>query len=335
MEHPFFLEPLSRRNAMARFAGVAAAAAPGGLFSMSAEAQVQPGLTRVVMPFPSGNSVDVSARVLVAAMGRVSSRQMFVENKPGASGMLGTTEVVRGKPDGSVLLYTTGGLMTNAVLFKKAPYDVMKDLTPITQVSVSPGFMLLVRKDSPYQSLSDFMAAARARPGTISYGSAGIGNTTHLVGELVSRSADIKLLHVPYKGSPDPDVIGGTLDCMFTGTSLALPLMASGRLRALAVTANERVEAAPSVPTFHELGFKDVDVPAYSAVWAPAGMKPDMALSIRNDFVKAAADPSFQRQMQLTASAFVGSTPSEFRHYLELQLATLQRVLSPLGIVLE
>ncbi len=167
---------------------------------------------RIVVPFSAGSGTDITARVVAEAIAKATGRVVIVDNRAGAGGIIGAMEVVRSRPDGNTVLYTTGGHTTNAVLFKNLPFDPVADFTPITRLTRSSGFALLVGEKSPYQSLEQFVAAAKAQPGRLSYGSSGIGNTTHVMGALFCRGVGLDLLHVPFKGTPTVDLMSGTID---------------------------------------------------------------------------------------------------------------------------
>lgn len=301
---------------------------------LPAAAHAESNLTRIIVPVGAGNPFDSSARALAEGMAKVSGKSVIVENKAGAGGRIATTEVARAAPDGATLLFTTAGHATNAGLYKNLPYDPVKDFTPITIVSKSSGFVLLVQADSPYKTVQDLIAAAKARPNQISYGSFGIGNTTHVIGALFARAANLKLLHVPYK-SPVSDFLGGHVNMVFMGASTALPLIKDGRVRALAISSEAPDPNFPGVPTFRELGYEDVDVPAWSGVLAPRGMPPEQAQALYKQFSEAARQPVFQDYLKLSQAQLVLMTPEQFAKALEADVARFRKVLPELGIEAE
>lgn len=321
----------SRRACLRALGGAGLAAALG----RPAQAQDTSQPVRIILPFPPGNALDAMTRILADCLHQTNHRNYIVDNKPGAAAMIGTAEAARAKPDGSVLLLTTSGHNTNAVLYPKLPYDVSRDFTPITQLALSPGFVLLVRPDSPYHKLEDFVKAAKAKPGTISYGSWGTGNTTHLIGEFFNRAAGIALTHIPYKGSPLNDFFGGHIDVTWFSTSLALPLLQDNKARAIAITFPTRVPELPNVPTLNELGYKDVDIPAWSGVFGPAGMQPAMVQSIYTDIVAATRRPEYLANIKMTGSVIVNLPPPQFAALTQGEVVRYQRQLPPLGIKLE
>ena len=318
------------RRALLQALGAVSLAAPSLSFG-----QERPAVTRIVVPFAPGNAVDASARQLAEALRRTTGRNHIVDNKPGAGAIIGTSEVARAKPDGSTLLFTTGGHTTNAVLYGKLPYDSQKDFTPISQVTSSAGFVMLVRADAPYRNFNELMAAARIKPGALSFASFGTGNTTHLVGELFARAANLQLVHVPYKASPVPDLLGGHVDFMFIGTSSALPLIHEGKTRALIVTSASRIPSLPEVPSVSEFGLKGVDIPAWSGLWGPAGMSPALATAIRDEVAKAVIEPAFQESLKTFASTATVTTPQQFSETVASEIAAYKRRLAPLNIKLD
>ncbi len=291
----------------------------------------QTDVTRIIVPIGPGNPFDSSARVFAEALSKVSGRSVVVENKAGAGGRIATTEVAKAKPDGSVLLFTTAGHATNAGLYSNLPYDPVKDFTAISMITRSSGFALLVQANSPLKSIQDLISKAKAEPDSLSYGSFGNGNTTHVIGAMFSRAADVKLVHVPYK-SPVTDFLGGHVNMVFMGASTALPLLRDGRVRALAISSQQRDPDFPGVPTFMELGFKGVDVPAWSAVLAPAGMPADKADALYKQITDAVKLPTFQEYLKVSQAKMVLSSPHEFRKALEAEVDRFRKELPELGI---
>ena len=290
---------------------------------------------RFIVTFAAGGSTDNVARALAAAMQEVTGRQYIVENKPGASGTIATQEVARSKPDGSVLLFTTAGITTNAALFKKLPYDTLKDLTPISKLSEAKGFLLIVPNSSPYKTLDELLTAARQQPGRLSYGSAGIGNTTHLAGALFERAANIKLLHVPYKSSAVTDLMAGQIDMLFWGSNFASQLVQTGKVRALALAGPNRIEDLPDVPTLEEKGIKGMTVPAWSGVFAPAGLPPDDLKRLSADVAKAMGRPVFIEAVKASGGTVASTTQTVFAAEVRAEVERFRRELPALGISME
>lgn len=309
------------------FLGAVAAAA---LTPHLARAQSQQ--LRIVVPFSAGSGTDISARVIAETITKNSGRSVIVDNKGGAGGVLGASEVARASPDGNTVLYTTGGFTTNAVLIKKLPFDPIADFTPITRLSRSSGFALLVAEKSPYKSINEFIATAKAKPGALTFGSSGVGNTTHVMGVLFSLGVGVDLLHIPFKGTPTNDLLAGTVDSAFLSPSVAAQQIRAGQLRGLGISGNTRSSLLPDVPTFAELGLKVQDIPAWSGVWGPAKMPPGVVESLYETFAKAAQTPSLKKFMEENGGEPDSMPPEPFKAYVTNEIERYRRLLPPLNI---
>ncbi len=294
----------------------------------------QPPIGRIVLPVGTGNQTDANARVLAEAMRQVTGQTWIVENRAGGGGTIAAHEVARAKPDGLTLLMTTAGHATAAALYKKLPFDSVNDFTPISLLTQSTGFVLVVRSESPYKTAKEFIDAARAQPGKISFGSFGVGNTTHVVGALFAKGAGVDMLHVPYR-SPVTDFLGGHVDSIFIGESIVQPLLKEGKVRALAISSLKRSTTLPNVPTFEELGVKDADIPAWSGILGPKNIEPATAQALYKALLAASKTPTYQANAQVTMSHVVVSTPDEFKRTLETQVKRFKEQLPPLGIHLD
>ncbi|MDI3382220.1 tripartite tricarboxylate transporter substrate binding protein [Xenophilus aerolatus] len=319
---------MNRRDALA---GVAAAlAAP-----MAPAATDLPEMLRIVMPFPAGGALDGMTRIFADTYPRVTGRPCIVDNKPGAATTIGASEVSRARPDGSVVLWTTGGHLTNGVLMKKLPYHPIDGFTPLTMVYTTYGFALLHRANGPFNSVAELVAAAKKQPGKFSYASAGNGNTTHVVGALFAKQAGIELIHVPYKGTPLTDLISGVVDISFIAPSSVMQYIEAKKIKALAITGTQRADTLPTVPTFAELGMPDIDIPAWIGMLAPPRMPPQVLAALYDGVSKTLADPGFKEKMVAFGNQVSGMPPDRFKAYLEKELARYQRILPPLGIEMD
>jgi tripartite-type tricarboxylate transporter receptor subunit TctC len=315
--------PLTRRGVLA---GVT-------LLAASPAARAEESL-RIVVPFGAGSGTDNTMRVFSEAYRLANGRTVIVDDKPGGGTTIGTLEVSRSKPDGNTLLYTTGGHTTNAVLIRKLPYDSIGGFTPITLMSRSQGFGLMVPGNSHFKTMDEFLAAARAEPGKINYGSSGIGNTTHVVGELFCRSAKVQLTHVPYKSTPINDAIAGTIDSFFVSPSLIMQYLQAGKLRMLGISSAKRMPQLPDVPTFGEYGI-EAGIPGWSGFWGPPKLPAAMVDQLYRSILKAAHEKSFETYSSDNGSEIVGLPPAEFAAYVASEIDRYKKVLPPLGIQID
>jgi tripartite-type tricarboxylate transporter receptor subunit TctC len=289
---------------------------------------------RIVVPFGAGSGTDNTMRVFAEAYRIANGRTVIIDDKPGGGTTIGTLEVSRARPDGNTLLYTTGGHTTNAVLMRKLPYDPIAGFTPITLLTRSQGFGLIVPGTSRFKTMDEFLAAARAEPGKINYGSSGIGNTTHVVGELFCRSAKVQLTHVPYKTTPINDAIAGTIDSFFVSPSLIMQYLQAGKLRMLGISSAKRMKQLPDVPTFGEYGI-EADIPGWSGFWGPPKLPTEMVDALYRNLLKAAHEKSFETFTTDNGGEIVGLPPAEFGAYVASEIERYKKVLLPLGIQID
>jgi tripartite-type tricarboxylate transporter receptor subunit TctC len=267
---------------------------------------------RIFVPYAAGGGVDILARTLGDVVSRQWGQPVVVENRPGAGGVVASQALVASPPDGYTLIVVASGHATNPFLYPKIPYDTFKDFTPISLLASSPN-ILLVRADSPFKTLGDMIAQARAKPGSLSFGHAGTGTSTHLAGELLKNLAHVDLNAIPYKGGAPSinDLLGGQIPMSFNNGPESVGQLQSGTLRALAVTTASRAPFLPDVPSMAEA------VPGYDTeVWwgllGPAGMPPDLIAKLSHDFVAALnTEPVKERLAKLGASP-IGSSPEQF-----------------------
>ena len=264
------------------------------------------------MPYPAGGAVDILARTLGDELSKNWGQPVIIENRPGAGGVVASQALASSPPDGYTLIVVASGHATNPLLYPKIPYDTFKDFTPICLLASSPN-ILLVGADSPFKTLADLLAQARAKPGSLSYGMAGNGTSTHLAGELLKNLAKIDLNAIPYKGGAPAinDLLGGQIPMSFNNGPESVGQLEAGTVRALAVTTAARAPFLPNVPSMAET------VPGYDTeVWwgllGPAGMPPDLVAKLSHDFVAALnTDPVKERLAKLGASP-IGSSPKQF-----------------------
>lgn len=284
---------------------------------------------RVVIPFAPGGPPDVIGRPLLQKLSEAFGQPFLFDNRPGASGTLGTELVAKSPKDGYTLLYTTGSHNTNTLLIRKLPYDARRDFAPISQITLSYGQVMVVHPSLPAKNLKEFLALARAKPGSLHYGSAGVGNITHLHGEMLMAAANLKLAHVPYKGASlaQNDLLGGHIEVMFPSLSQIGPLIQSGRVRAIALGGPVRAPAFPDVPTFAELGYPQVDTPGWQAMWAPAGTPRERVARLNAEIVRIIKSTDVRARITEAGLRPIGSTTEEFTAFIERDFAFFEKAI--------
>jgi tripartite-type tricarboxylate transporter receptor subunit TctC len=264
------------------------------------------------VPYPAGGGVDVLTRTLGDVVAKQWGQSVVVENRPGAGGVIASQAVATAPPDGYTLIMVASGHATNPLLYPKIPYDTFKDFTPISLLASSPN-ILLVRADSPFKTMADLIAAAKAKPGSLSFAHAGTGTSTHLAGELLKALAKIDLNAIPYKGGAPSinDLLGGQIPISFNNGPESVGQLQAGTLRALAVTTADRAPFLPDVPSMSEA------VPGYdTGVWwgllGPAKMPADVLAKLSHDFVAALNTDSVKERLGKLGALPIGSSPQQF-----------------------
>jgi tripartite-type tricarboxylate transporter receptor subunit TctC len=247
------------------------------------------------------------------ALSKEWGQSIVVENRPGAGGVVASQALVTSPPDGYTLIVVASGHATNPFLYPKIPYDTFKDFTPISLLASSPN-ILLVRKDSPFKTLADLLAQARAKPGSLSFGHAGNGTSTHLAGELLKNLAKIEMTAIPYKGGAPAinDLLGGQIPMSFNNGPESVGQIKAGTVRALGVTTATRAAFLPNVPTIAEGGVPGYDTGVWWGVLGPAKMPPDLVKKLSHDFVAALKAQSVRDRLGPLGATPIGSSPEEF-----------------------
>jgi tripartite-type tricarboxylate transporter receptor subunit TctC len=298
---------------MTRWSRIAAVAAVMSAVAGAAQAQPFPAKpVHIFVPYPAGGGVDVLSRTLGDVVSKQWGQSVVVENRPGAGGMIASQALVASPPDGYTLIMVASGHATNAFLYPKLPYDTFKNFTPISLLASSPN-ILLVRADSPFKTLADVIAQAKAKPGSLSFAHAGTGTSTHLAGELLKSLAKIDLNAIPYKGGAPAinDLLGGQIPMSFNNCPESVGQLQAGTVRALAVTTAARAPFLPDVPSMAET------VPGYDTeVWwgllGPGGMPADVVAKLSRDFVAAVNTGAVQERLKKLGSLPIGSSPRQF-----------------------
>lgn len=291
----------------------------------------------IVVPFPPGNSGDVLWRTLGAALSKEWGKPVVVENRPGIGGALGAQQVTRATPDGYTLLHgSSGPIAISPQINKSVTYDPREDFTPIMLVAgVSQA--IVVRADSPFKTIQELIAAAKASPGKFNYGSAGNGSTQHLTGELFKQSAAVDITHVPYKGAAPAytDLLGGQIDMVVDSISTAVPYVQSKQLRVLAVSTAKRDPAVPDAPTLAESGLTGFDVLGWMGLVGPPKMKPEISHAINAALKRAMAQESVRNTMATLGMQAVGESPEAFKTYISTEYDKWGKVIKAAGVKAE
>src|SRR5262245_55687667 len=254
---------------------------------------------QVILAFTPGSAVDIVGRIVSAKLSEMWSQPVVNDNRAGAGGSIGSAAVARAAPDGYTLLVTSNAHTVNPAIFAHLPYDTLKDFTDIVPFTEQPNVMV-VNTDSPYKTLADLVAVAKAKPGTINIGHAGIGSGTHMSTEKFIAAANIKVVEVPFKGTPEvvAAILSRNVDGYWAPISAGLSNIKSGKLRALAVTTAKRSPVLPDVPTINEAGVTGAESALWVAMWGPAGMSPELVNKINADVRKALVDPATKARLQ-------------------------------------
>ena len=289
---------------------------------------------RIIVPQAAGSGVDLQARTLAQKMGELWGHQGVVENRPGANAIIGMEAVARAAPDGYTLVYApVSSLTTNQFIYKKLPYDV-RDFAPITQTVANP-LGVISNPASGIKSLKELVERAKANPGSLNYGSMGIGNMTHLQGVLLSLAADIKMTHVPYRGQTPmvTDILGGQVPFGFTTTAGVTDLVATGKLDLLATFGQERDPQFPNAPTPYELGFKQAVVVGWAGLLAPAGTPKAIVDKLHAGMAKALTMPDVKDSILKQGSRAVASkSPEDFARYIKAESDKFHPVIKAAGL---
>ncbi|MDM0032017.1 tripartite tricarboxylate transporter substrate binding protein [Variovorax sp. J22P271] len=307
-------------------------------FSHPAAAQAFPTKKpiRLIVPFAAGGGTDVISRVLGAGIGAELHQTVIVENKPGAGTLIGSDYVAKSAPDGYTLLMATFAHAVNPSLLTKLPYNQATAFAPLSLVGESPN-VLVVRPEHAVKSVADLVAYAKANPGKLSYGSFGNGTSAHLAGELFKSLAKVDLTHVPYRGSAPAltDLLGGQIDMMFTTTASVAPYIASGKLRALAVTSPQRSSALPNVPTVAESGVPGYVAQSWYGLYAPAGTPRDVVMQLNAAIRKAASSETFRKRIEDEGLVVRASPPEELARYVAAEEARWGKVVRDAHITID
>lgn len=307
---------------IARLARLAAAALATAALSGAAVAQAFPSKPiRLVVPSVAGGILDTVARTIATKMSEEFGQQVIVDNRPGAGGVIGSELVAKAAPDGYTIVKLATSHAINPSVYAKLPYDTLRDFAPVAQ-TVSLTNVLVVHPSVPAANVQELIALARAKPGTLTYGSAGNGQSNHLSGALLGAMAGIDILHVPYKGSAAAltDVVAGNVSMMFVDVLSAMPYVKSGRLRAIASTGLKRSASVPDIPTVAEQGVAGFNGSSWLGLAAPAGTPKEIVAKLSAATARALAAPEVRERFVSQGVEPVGSTPDEYAAFIAAEI---------------
>lgn len=290
----------------------------------------------VVVPFPPGGTADQLARALGHKFTEDWKQSVIVENRPGASGIIGSQYVSKASPDGYTLVLIPMTHVTNASLYKKLPFDPLADFTPISLIAESP-VILVVNKSLPVNSVGELIAYAKANPGKLNCGSAGNGTSQHLGCELFKSMAKVDIRHVSYKGNAAAmtDLIGGQIEVMFDQMATAVPHVQAGKVKALGVSTLKRSAVLPTVPTIDEAGLPGYEMSAWFGLAGPAKMPADVVGKIQSSIVQALVQRDVNAQLSSLGLTLIGGPPNEFKMFLGTELGKWAKVVKESGTHIE
>lgn len=288
---------------------------------------------RMIVPSTTGSGVDMLARIVASGISEGLDQQVLVDNRPGAGTNLGAEIAVKAAPDGYTLLMITPALAINASLYSKLNYDLVRDFAPISLVTTGI-YVIVTHPSLPTKTIKELIALAKAKPGALNYASAGTGTALHVGVELFSSMANVKMLHVPYKGSGPAltDLIGGQVHMMLSNLTAALPHVISRRLRGLAVTGEQRSTALPSLPTVAEAGLPGFVMTTYNGVLAPEATPRTIIERLNAEIVKVIRAPGIRERLASIGVDPVGSTPDEFAAFIRSEIAKWSKVIKAIGL---
>jgi tripartite-type tricarboxylate transporter receptor subunit TctC len=271
----------------------------------------------ITVPFPPGGANDILARLLAPKLSAAVNQPVIIENKGGGGGTIGAALVAKSKPDGYTLLMTAVPFVITQTLYPKLPYDAVKDFTPITLLT-SPPFLLAVNPSLGVRNINELVALAKARPGKLSFGSAGIGSPGHLAGELINKRAGTAMTHVPYKGGGPAvaDVVAGHISFIMATSAEIMPFANQGRLTVLGATSRNRISFLPQIPTLHESGLPNFDITVWYGISAPAGTPATVVALLNRELRAILKQPDIQERLREIGMEGAGTTPEQFGQFI-------------------
>ncbi len=309
-------------------------AAAMALVASQAVAQGYPSKpVHAIISFTPGSSTDIVGRIVMQKVSEYWGQPVVAENRAGAGGSIGAAVVARAAPDGYTLLIDSAAHSITPAIYAKLPYDTLKDFVDIAPLAVQPN-VLVVAGTSSIRSVADLVAAAKAKPGALNFGNAGIGSGTHLSTEKFISAAGIAVTQIPFKGTPEvvTALLSGSVDCYWAPISAAMSNIKSGKLRPLAVSSPKRNSQLPDVPTTGEAGVPNANSPLWFGLWAPAGTSPEVVAKISADVRRAIADPGVREKLAALGNDTMDMAPDEFARFVRAEMEDYARVVKAAGI---
>ncbi len=282
---------------------------------------------KMIVPLTTGSGADIAGRVVAKSLAETWKQSVIIENRPGAGGLIGTGVVVNAEPDGYTLLVQSASYAANPAIYKKLPYDPLKSLTDVAILGQTP-YVMITAADGPYQSIRDLVIAAKSKPGEITFASAGVGSSTHLAAEYFNQIMGIKLVHVPYKGSPEAiaDTMAGRTAFYMAPLDTAIGQLKGGKVRALGITSKMRNPAVPEIPSIAEQGYANFEIGLWFGVWAPAATSPAVVKKINQDINKAMQDPEVKTAYENKGIKATPMSPAEFAKFVREEMGKYQKI---------
>ena len=310
---------------------LAAALAAGATPGIAQDFPTKP--VRVIVSFTPGSATDIVGRIVTAKLSEYWGQPVVVENRSGAGGAIGSAAVSKSAPDGYTLLINSSAHSVNPAIFANLPYDTVKDFTDIAALAIQPN-VLVVAADSPYKTLADLLAYAKANPGKLNFGHAGVGSGTHLNTEKLLSQAGVTATVVPFKGTPEvvAAILSGSVDCYWVPISAGLSMIRGGKLRPLAMSTAKRNPQLPDLPTTAEAGVKGAETALWFGLWGPPGMPRDLVAKISADVRKAVADPGVREKLLNLGNDTLDMSPPEFSAFIREEIDVNKRILSAAGV---
>lgn len=282
---------------------------------------------KMIVPLTTGSGADIAGRVVAKSLTETWKQPVIIENRPGAGGLIGTGVVVNSDPDGYTLLVQSASYAANPAIYKKLPYDPLKSLTDVAILGQTP-YVMITAADSPYLTIRDLVIAAKSKPNEITFASAGVGSSTHLAAEYFNQIMGIKLIHVPYKGSPEAiqDTMSGRTAFYMAPLDTAIGQLKGGKVRALGVTSKTRNPAVPEIPSVAEQGYANFEIGLWFGVWAPAATPPAIVKKINQDINQAMQDPEVKTAYESKGIKATPMNPAEFSRFVREEMGKYQKI---------